>query len=578
MIEQPSPHKTDVSQPDTADVNISTEESKSETVQVNHHSRYVIQPILITMMVTAVGSAVLSLIAVGSSIPWHATIIPIFIMTLEGIFTAIWLSRPEQRHLSQPLYRGTEMLLMAIILRFFTWQLQGNWPQAAALVDYLREPFTLFGDPFYLVSLAIVFGTWGWAISISGAFQQMALDPTELRFYDVPVRDRPQVERPSTPFRMLHFEQFAMQWLWGGAFIALLAAVSTLDYGSLDSSNWRTLSRLTMPPGMLISLLIYFGAGFALISQGRLALMNARWLFSRVEKTVDVERYWARQTVWVLLITGGIAAFLPIGSTVLISQLIQFILVLIYQIISFFIFLFFLFASFFFPDRPISEAELEPFVPEPFTIPEAPPSLPAGEPGFPIIGTLFWIIMIGITIMAIIFFLRDRGVRLPQLNWDKLKAGFVNWWQSLWHIVVEQAKDLRDAVLTRLVREEIGSDGNQPWRFIRLNSLSPQQKLRYFYLSTVQRTEKGSLAKKESDTPLEYAAELKATLPESAQAIDTVTAGFLQARYANREITPADVEQVEPEWRLLRKAVKESTEKLNRTGRNKFRGAENAEV
>ncbi|MFK7803685.1 MAG: DUF4129 domain-containing protein [Anaerolineae bacterium] len=547
MIDQPNP---------TNDITLPESIVESETVKVNWYSRYIVQPILIAILVTAIGAAFLSLIAIDSPNPWHIIIFPVFIMAIEGIFTAIWMSHPEQRLLNKPLYRGAEVLLVALFMRLFTWLLLGNWPEAAAIIDYLRTPSLIFGDPFFILSLFVVLATWSWAISITTGFQKMALDPSELSFYDLPVRDRPKAERPNTPFRTLQFEQFGRQWLIGAGLMAFFAAISTVDYTNLDSSNWRTVGRLALAPGILPAMLCYFGAGFALISQGRLAIMNARWLFGDAEKTVAVERGWLRQTGWVVLIVGGIAAFLPLGSTLFISQILQAIIGLAVQIVAFLIFLFALIVSFFFPDIERTETEVEEFVPEPFVVPEVVAGPPPAEPGFPIIGTLFWIIAIGITIMALVFFLKDRGIKLPSMNWGKIKQAVVDWWQSLWRIVVEQAQDLRDAVLTRLVREDIETDKNQPWRFIRLNSLSPQQKLRYFYLSTVQRTESGTLAKKGSDTPLEYAADLKKQLPESAEAIDAVTAGFLQARYANQAITTADVEQVEPRWKALRKAIK----------------------
>ena len=530
---------------------------ESEIVKVNYRSRYVVQPILIALMVTAVSGAFFSVLAVGTTTPWLAMIVPVFAMTLEGIYTAIWMSKPEQRLLNKPLYRGAEFLLIIIAVRMYTWLLAGNWPELEAFFDYLRDPILLFADPFFIWSFVTIVICWSWAISVADSFQQMALDPTELRFYDRPVRDRPQLERPNTPFRTRHFEQIGRQWLVGAGFLAFLAAVSTVDTSTLNTESWRSVSRLPLPTGVLISLLIYFGSGFALISQGRLAIMNARWLFGRAEKTAAVERSWSRQTIWILLLVGGIAAFLPIGSTVLIGQLIEWIIYIIYRFVGLLISLFVLFFSLFASDdEPAEEIELDQFQPEPPALPQLPPALGSEEPGLPIIGSLFWIIAVVVAVMALVFFLRERGFTLPQVNWSKVKLGFINWWQSLWRIVVEQTQDLRDAILTRLVRDDIEPDRNQPWRFIRLNSLSPEQKLRYFYLSTVQRTEKGSLKKRGSDTPLEYAAELKLQLPESNQAIDVVTNGFLQARYANQDITAADVERVEPKWKSLRKAIK----------------------
>ena len=48
-----------------------------------------------------------------------------------------------------------------------------------------------------------------------------------------------------------------------------------------------------------------------------------------------------------------------------------------------------------------------------------------------------------------------------------------------------------------------------------------------------------------------------------AQEIDAVTAGFLQARYDDKDVTAADVEQIEPLWKSLRAAIKNQGKQKN---------------
>ena len=533
-------------------------ESPEEMTQENRFSRYFIQPVLISLMVTALLGALFSLIDIGvGRFQWRWILIPTFLATLEGVFTAIWLARPDQRLLNKTLYRAAEVLLITVGLRIFTWAITNSWPQFSNLEAYLREPGLLFSDPYFFGSLIIVLIGWGWALSMSEGFQTLALEPSEIRFYNTPVRDRPTVERPNTSFRSNAFEQYGRNFLWGGVLIATFAALSTLEIADLADNNWRNIRRLPFPPGMLSALLVYFGAGLALLSQARLALLNSRWLYSSAKKTVAIEHGWARQTGWILAVVGAIAAFLPLGSTTLIGRILETTIRLLSQAVIFLISLFFGLFALLFPDR-----EFEPIGPEeisvpPITPPEPPPPLAAGEPGVPVIGTLFWIAAIVVTILAVVFFLRDRGIRIPMPNWRKIWNVLQNWWASFWRGVADQAADIRDAVITRLVRDEIEPDQNQPWRFIRLNSLSPRQKLRYFYLSTVQRAERGELARDDNETPLEYAAELKEHLPQSGAAIDAVTAGFLQARYDDKDVSAADVERIEPLWKQLRKSIKQ---------------------
>ncbi len=536
-----------------------------EVQRSNRFSRFVVQPMLIGIMVASIAGAFLSILNSASGrLPWLWMFLPILIFSLEGVYTTIWLTRPDQRLLNKTLYRAAEVLLIVVTVRIYSWWLTNSWPTVADLEVYLRTPSEIFADPFFFASAAILFMAWGWGLVLSEAFQHLALNSAEMRYYNMPVRERPAIERPSTPFRSLAYEQYGRHFILGAVLITAFAALSTIEIADLSSNNWRGIRRLPFPAGMLAALLAYFGAGFSLLSQARLAVMNSRWLYGGLDKTIVVEQSWVRQTGWLLALVGTIAAFLPLGSTTLIGRLLEGLIRLVFWLA---VLITSLFAALFAMLFPASENN-EEFIPEEFVPPQILPpepisDLPPAEPGFPIIGTLFWIIAIGVTIAAIAFFLNDRGIKIPMPNWRKVWSAITNWWNSLWRIVVNQAVDLRDAVVTRLVRDEIEPDQNRPWRFIRLNSLNPRQKLRYFYLSTVQRTEQGELARDDSETPLEYAAELKEHLPQVAKEIDAVTAGFLQARYDDKEVTAADVAEIEPLWKTLRKSIKSQGKQKN---------------
>ncbi len=536
-----------------------------EVQRSNRFSRFAVQPLLISLMVSALAGAFLSILNSASSrLPWLWISLPVLIFAIEGVYTTIWITRPDQRLLNKSLYRAAEVLLIVVSLRIYTWWLTSSWPDLTDLENYLRTPSDIFADPFFFGSAAILFMAWGWGLVLSEAFQHLALNTAEMRYYNMPVKDRPAIERPSTPFRSLAFEQYGRHFLMGAVLITAFAALSTIAIDELTSNNWRSIRRLPFPPGMLAGLLAYFGAGFALLSQARLAVMNSRWLYGGSDKTIVVEQSWVRQTGWLLGLVGTVAAFLPLGSTTLIGRLLEGIVRLFFIIAAFIASLFAaLFALLFPASRDNEGLPLEEFEAPEVLPPDIPVDTLPSEPGFPIIGTLFWIIAIVVTILAIGFFLNDRGIKIPMPSWRTIWGALTRWWNSLWRIVVNQAVDLRDALVTRLVRDEVETDQNQPWRFIRLNSLNSRQKLRYFYLSTVQRAERGELARDDSETPLEYADELKEHLPQVAREIDAVTAGFLQARYDDKDVTTADVEQIEPLWKSLRAAIKNQGKQKN---------------
>lgn len=532
-----------------------------EVIRLNRFSRYFVQPFLITALVSALGGAVISLVALGSEqlLAWGVFRFVLACLVLEGVYTTIWLKQPQQRPMNKQVYRAAEIIFMVVVLRLLTWGLVGNWPTWGNVSSYLRTPIESFLDPVFTLVLFVNIGCWAWAVSVTDNFQKMALDPSEVRFFATPPRDRPKFSLPNTPFRSMVFEQFGRHWITGGVVIAFLAAVSTTNLSALRESGWPTINELHLAPGMLAWLLIYFGAGLMLLSQGRLAILNARWLFGGQEKTAAIEQNWVRQTALLVVSIGTLAAFLPLGSTNLIGRLIEVIIFYAIQIIGLAWYLIALILSLLFgsSDEPLAEEQLFETAPvEPLVMPDAAQPPPA-EPGFPIFGTIFWILTLVVGVMAISFFLRERGIKfaMPKLGsfWTMLQS----WWRSVWRIAAHQITDLRDAIITRLVDDEVTADHNAPWRFIRLNSLSPRQKLRYFYLSTIQRTSSGSFARWGSATPLEYAAELKEHIPQASTEIDRVTAGFLKARYDAKIISAEEVQEIESEWKKLRKIVKQ---------------------
>lgn len=487
---------------------------------------------------------------------WLWLAIPLAIVMLEAVLTASWMRDADQRHLNKWRYRLVEVFLVMVLARIFVWTVSGNWPNGETWIDFVRNPILLIVDGLFWVNTLLLLFCWERTVTYCALFQDMALDKAELAYLALPRREQERQERPRFSRRGELLEQFGTQWLIGAGGMAILAAASTIEYTDFTTSSFRNLLRLPLHGGMLVALLLYFGAGLALLSRGRLAVLNATWMNSGLRKTEGVDRSWHRSTLWLLLAVGFVAAFLPIGSTSPISRLISLIIYWVLQLVALLSFLFFLLFSFLFPNlgSEIESVPSEPAAPPPLLLP--PPAEPPAEPGFPLFGTIFWIGLAVVVVLALIFFIQNRSLQLPlpfRLVWDRLTA----WWRSVWRVARLSVIDLRDAVVSRLVRDdEVGFDAARPWRFVRLNALTPRQKLRYFYLSTVRRAEERGLEREESETPIEYAGDLKAGWPQADQQVDQVTAGFLKARYSQNEISADDVEAVQAEWKALRRKLK----------------------
>lgn len=171
-----------------------------------------------------------------------------------------------------------------------------------------------------------------------------------------------------------------------------------------------------------------------------------------------------------------------------------------------------------------------------------------------VFSSAFWAVAIVMTVIAVAFFLRERGIRLNGQSFKRLWAALAAWTMAAWRSLSAQAVGMRQAVQLRrrVPGSKTAPQKQSPWRFVRLNSLSPREQLRYFYLSTVRRAAERGVEREESETPLEYAQDLKESWPDSEMDVELLTDAFLQARYSAEPIDKQDVNPVKQRWKRLR--------------------------
>jgi hypothetical protein len=93
---------------------------------------------------------------------------------------------------------------------------------------------------------------------------------------------------------------------------------------------------------------------------------------------------------------------------------------------------------------------------------------------------------------------------------------------------------------------------------VRLSALSPRDKVRYFYLSTVKRAGQLGAPRHPDETPAEYAQDLKEKWPESSTEVDELTEAFLAARYSKRPFTPDDIPPIKARWQRLKARLRKN--------------------
>jgi len=534
----------------------------------NKWSRTIIQPILIALMTTAFFMCVFVLVNIFAATPAWTLLTPLlFVVTLESIFTTKWLMHPDRRTLNHTYYRISEFLVVVLVTRGYVWLITGNWPHFDLFGDYLRYPWLLFNDGIFILAIIAIAFSWFYARMTSHIFNGLALDEAEVSYYVRPPARREAGNQPVMRNRQQLTETFFVQWMWGGGILIVIVAITTIDLPAITmDGNGLGLSRLGLSPMVILGVLIYFLAGLGLLSEARFETLNARWLYLNAQKAPQVERTWHQYGLWFLVLVGVVAAFLPLGSTLLIGQIIEQILLVITGLVTilgyFFVMLFSVLFS------PLMPTALET-TPEPGTAMPVPTMEPTPLPTVPpvaddtpalLASSLFWAIAIVGVVMAVSFFLRGRGVKLDSRIFGVVFNSFRAFLTGLWGGVVDQIDEIGEAIqMRRRLEGEEDKEGRRflrPFRFFRLNALSPEEQIRYFYLSTLKRAQNKGVAREDSETPIEFMDDLKTSWPDAEEEIDILTEAFLKARYSPKHIEKEEVNPVKEKWKRVKSSLR----------------------
>lgn len=532
-------------------------------------TRRLVRPLLVALMATSVSIALLVIVQIV--IPeqsWMSLWIVCFLVALETAYTTTWLAEPGSHGVDKFAYRAAEFVIILVIVRIFSWIFFGSGiPTTAELEEIFAQPLSILATGGFFTSLFVTLAAWIVAGSLSETLSQLDLSVYEISYYSRPLAERKEMmdDQPIQISRGTLVDRYVRVWLTGGIVLIFLAALSSFDLPELiTATNMLAVNRLGLHPAMLVGLLFYFLCGFWLLSYARMSLMNARWLMNGVAKEADVERSWQRSSLLVLIAIALIAAFLPVGSTVLFSQIVTTLIGVILYLLRFLFVLLLAplawFLSLFGRDTEQMEELLNQ--PPPFQPPPVPPQEPAPPNDIVnmVLSSTFWTIIIVVTVAAFLFFLRERGYKL---NWQALRLLWqqaTTWIRTMWELLSGRANQTQQALRLRFrssKTDKAAEQGKGPrWRFVRLNSLSPQEQVRYFYLSTVRRASEQGIQRRDSETPLEFVQDLKQNWPEAEEDLEDLTGAFIKARYSPRPIEKDEVNPVKARWKRVRSRLR----------------------
>jgi hypothetical protein len=528
------------------------------------------RPLLIALVVISLATGpILVLQGIWSDYPWSFLFVYCFVVALESVFTARWMIR-KKHHLNAPAIVAAEIIITLVVLRIITWLINEDFPNRRELFQILRHPEAIF-DGFFLITAFISVFVLLRAHSLTRLFARLSLDKSEIRYSRRTGKYNRYGEEhsPALTDRQALIQQYYRGWVLGGVVLIVCVAISTFDLADLGErstpiSSIRNLLRIGLRTEMLVTILVYFIGGLSLASEGRLVMLSARWAYEGVKVENRVSTSWRRNAILLLCLIALIAAFLPIGSTIGLSGLIEaivwVILALVGLIGAILSLIYMLILS---GLMSLTQTEAQPPVAPPNIVPDIPQiSDSAREISTLLVGSVFWIILFVISLISIVYFTKNRDLRINRNDIGRWWTSFVMWIMELWRTLFHQVGGIAAVAGGRLPKSQGEEVGDQErWRFVRLSNLSPRDKIRYYYLSTVRRAGTRGVRRQEQETPNEYLQGMMNGWPEIAEEMDDLTESFIIARYSDQQVMDPEANLAKITWKRIRLVLRKRARK-----------------
>lgn len=522
------------------------------------------QLVIITSLVTAIliGPITVMKLMVPSG-PWRLLPLVIFVVALEGGLTTWWLGK-KKRRINHLYYRLSEMILLLVALRISTWIVAGNLPNLETIRSFILFPSRVVDVTFVVIVLLALFA-WERSITFSSTFDKLILSSEEVAYYTLPTVERLQSGITGVvPKNRIQLQQeYIRQWVVGGIILVFFAVLTTFDLPEPSivtgtGFNLRNIGRLGLRSDILLAMIFYFLVGFWLASLGRMHILQARWLTTGLPADTEILQHWRTRGLLLLVLLGIIAAFLPIGSSFAFSRIIVAILSVVAiafgLFLSLILYLIYLISSLFgnaVPNSPPPPVDLSQLSQE---IDQTGSSSNIINI---ILGSIFWVAIISIVIIALYFFLRDRGVIVGRAQFTRPWRAFIAWLKKLWKRANSHSISLPFRWENPLkFSKQISEDRILPWRFFPINALSPRDRIFYFYLSIVKRAGKKGISRAPSMTPSEYATDLESAWPEASSDIHHLTEEFQEARYSPDPIDKDKLSIIQETFKRIRSTLR----------------------
>lgn len=508
-------------------------------------SRWIGYFLVIGMMVCLGSSAAMLLnrfiAGPAGYLPWLTGLIAI-----EGIITQSRMRRTVDMNLSPAAYVLVEWVVAAFLIRVVIYIYSG-W--GSFLVDLARvqEQFILsFLNGEFVFTLIICLLAWASARMYTEDLRDLGDDRVLLLIRDGEVASNRALIRKRITSRVLAI----------GFGMVLLTTLANIDIAQF---NWEMFQSKIKS----LSLVVYFVMGLILMSLAHFAALRAAWAWERIPIDVHIGRRWVINSLLMLSIIGLVAFLLParysVGLFEAVSYILYFFSLFIYAIFALIqipIFLIIsLFGQLFQTDTPRITDRIPP-----------PPQLPAqayqgNETEMSLIfkSILFWVVLIGVIVYAIIQFIRqNKGlvqVLKQKRGWQLILQAFA-WVRKQMQGVRTTISTMVEKTIQQMASMVRRNRSGEAWNYLNLRSLTPQQRIRFYYLALIRRSSEVGITRKSSQTPYEYAQTLAGDVAGNEQELNEMTEAFIEARYSTHPISPEQVGRTRQAWDRLRQILK----------------------
>ncbi len=463
--------------------------------------------------------------------------------SLNGCLMAGIVATTKRDFRRKTIIRIAEPLGWLVAFRIVVWAVNRSWPP---LMELFLNPFgTLLEVPFVLACVFIPLA-WVLAISMNKILLDMALQPDEVSYIQRAYgRLSDPVENTLRSDRRAMLDRFITIWIFLGMcqllFVAVESFAAGLQAGGGDDSRKvsNLISILQAPGGIpenYLALLGYFFLGFLLVGQARFVALRTRWALDGL--AVDNARFrsWNHQVAALVALPGLVSAFFILGETRQIKDIIGWIVKGVVIIFSYVLgFLAYLLSLL--PQGEVVEEDVEFNIQPPMELAEE--ETVAAETAISVPDWIFWIFA-----ALVLLFVVDRLWGSRTYTWTWLLQRLREIWGRFRRGLDEVVYQIR-ATLTGEEEVLAGPAGTRRRRQRHQGELD--EAVIYAYLSTLDTAAEHGIARRDSESPLEYQSRLQAFLSErTAEEENTpdtagITKAFLKAKYALPSVNDDEV-------------------------------------